>query len=72
MSDQGPVDPDATSITEVQELLSSEVSFMVSDDTVRNAEPVDDVEEEFDRLFRVDVGDGLGLYPLGELVDHYE
>ena len=45
---------------------------MVSDDTVRNAEPVDDVEEEFDCLFRVNVGDGLGLYLLGELVDYYE
>ena len=45
---------------------------MISDDIVRNAEPVDDVEEEFDRLFRVDVGDGLGLYLLGELVDRYE
>ena len=45
---------------------------MVSDDTVRNAEPVDDVEEVFDCLFRADVGDGLGLYPLGELVDCYE
>ena len=45
---------------------------MVSDDTIRNAEPVDDVEEEFDCLFRADVGDGLGLYPLGELVDCYE
>ena len=45
---------------------------MVSDDAFRNAEPVDDVEENFDRLFRADVGDGLGLYPLGELVDRYE
>ena len=51
MSDRGPVDPDAVSITEVQELLPDEVSFVVSDDTVRNVEPVDDVEEEFDRLF---------------------
>ena len=45
---------------------------MVSDDTVRNAKPIDNVEEEFDRLFRADVCDGLGLYPLGELVDCYE
>ena len=45
---------------------------MVSDDTVRNVESIDYVEEEFDRLFRADVGDGLGLYPLGELVDRYE
>ena len=64
MSDRGPVDPDAVSITEVQELLPDEVSPVVSDDTVRNAEPVVDVEEKFDRLFRADVGDGLGLYPL--------
>ena len=33
---------------------------------------VDDVEEELDRLFRADIGDGLRLYPLGEFVDHYE
>ena len=45
---------------------------MVGDDTVWNAELVDDVEEEFDCLFQVDVGDGLGLYPLGELIDCYE
>ena len=51
MSDLCPIDPDAVSITEVQELLPSEVSLVVSDDTVRNAESVDDVEEEFDRLF---------------------
>ena len=36
------------------------------------SKPVDDVKEELDRLFRTDVGDGLGLYPLGELVDCYE
>ena len=58
MSDQGLVDPNAISITKVQELLPGEVSSVVSDDTVRNAEPVDDAEEEFDRLFRADVGDG--------------
>ena len=50
MSDRGPVD-DALSITEVQELLPGEVSSVVSDDTVRNTEPVDDVEEELDCLF---------------------
>ena len=72
MSDRGPIDPDVVSITKVQELLPGEVSPVVGDDTVRNAEPVDDVELEFDYLFRTDVGDGLGLYPLGELVDCYE
>ena len=67
MFDRGSVDPDAVSITEVLELLPGEVSPMVSDDAVRNAEPVDDVEKEFDRLLRVDVGDGLGLYHLVNL-----
>ena len=64
VSDRGPVDSDAVPVTEVQELLPGEVCSMVSDDIVRNAELVDDVVEEFDRLFRADVGDGLGLYPL--------
>ena len=45
---------------------------MVSDDTVRNTEPVDDVKEELDCLLRADVGDGFGLYSLGEFVDRYE
>ena len=70
--DRGPVDSDAVPITEVQELLLGEVSPMVSDDAVRNAKSIDDVEKEFDRLFRLDVGDGLGVDPLGELVNRYE
>ena len=45
---------------------------MVSDDIVRNTEPVDDVKEELDCLLRADVGDGFGLYSLGEFVDRYE
>ena len=51
MSDRGPIDPDAVSITEVQELLPGEVSSMVSDDTVRNTKTIDDVKEELDCLF---------------------
>ena len=51
VSDQGPVDSNAISITEVQELLPGEVSPVVSDDAVGNTEPIDDVEEEFDRFF---------------------
>ena len=45
---------------------------MVDDGTVSNAKSVDDVEEELDCLLLADVGDGLGLYPLGEIVDCYE
>jgi len=72
MSDRSPIDSDAVSIVEVLELLLGEVSLVVSDNTVRNAESIDDVEEEFDRLFRSEIGDGLGLYPFGKLVDCYE
>ena len=72
MSDRGLVDPDAVSITEVQKPFLSEVSSMGSDDTVRNAEPVDDVKKELDRLFQTNVGDGLRLYPFGEFVHCYE
>ena len=45
---------------------------MVGDDIVRNTKPIDDVEEELDRLFRADIGDGLHLYSLGELVHRHE
>ena len=45
---------------------------MVSDDTVRNTKLIDDVEEELDHLFRADVGDGLRLDLLGELVHRHE
>ena len=72
MSDRGPIDPDAVSIIEVQELLPGEVSSVVSDDIVRNTKTIDDVQEELDRLFRANVGDGLYLYPLGEFVHRYE
>ena len=51
VSDRGPVNSDVVSITKVQELLSDEVGPVVSDNIVRNAESVDNVEEEFDRLF---------------------
>ena len=45
---------------------------MVDDDTVRDTKPIDNVEEELDRLFQEDISDGLHLYPLGELVHHHE
>jgi len=51
VSNRGPIDPDAVSIIEVQELLPSEVCSVVGDDTVRNIKPIDDVKEELDRLF---------------------
>ena len=72
VSDRGPIDPDAVSVIEVQELLLGEVCSVVGDDTVRDTKPINDVEEELDRLFRADIGDGLRLYPLGEFIHYYE
>ena len=72
VSDGGTIDPDVVSITKVQELLAGEVGSMVGDDIVRNTKPIDDVEKELNRLFRADVGDGLHLDPLGELVHCHE
>ena len=57
VSDRGPINPDVVSIAEVQELLPGEVCSVVGDDTVRDTKPIDDVEEELNRLFRVDIGD---------------
>ena len=45
---------------------------MISDDKVRHTKMIDDVKEELDRLFRVNVGDGLCFYPLGKFVHCYE
>ena len=72
MSDRGPIDLDVVSITEVLELLPGEVCSVVGDAIVRDTKLIDDVEEELDRLFRAGIGDGLRLYPLGELVHHHE
>ena len=56
-------------IAEVQELFARELSAVVGDDDVGDPESVDDVGEEKDGLFGVDVGDGSSLHPLRELVD---
>jgi len=59
-------------IAEVQELFASELSAIVGDDDVGNPKPVNDVGEEKDGLFRVDIGDGLSLDPFGEFVDGHQ
>jgi len=59
-------------IAEVQELLGSELSAVVSDDDVGNPKSVDDVGEEKDGLFGADVGDGSSLDPFGELVHSHQ
>jgi len=59
-------------VTEVQELFASELRAIVGDNDVGYPEPVDDVGEEEDSLFRVNICDGLSLDPFGELVDGYQ
>jgi len=59
-------------VTEVQELFVGELRALVGDNDVGYPEPVDDVGEEEDSLFEVDVCDGSSLDPFGEFVDDYQ
>jgi hypothetical protein len=56
-------------VTEIQELLASELGVIVRDDAVRNPKAMDDVGEEQHSLFGLDASDGSGLDPLGEFID---
>jgi hypothetical protein len=59
-------------VAEVEEFLPCELGAIVGNDRVGDAETIDDVGEERDRLLRVDVDNGSSLDPLRELVDRYE
>jgi hypothetical protein len=59
-------------IAEVQELSTSELSAIVSNDDVGDSKPVDDVGEEEDGLLGVDVRDGSSLDPFGEFIDGHQ
>ena len=72
MSYYGPVNTDVVPITEVQKLFASELCAIVGDDDVGYPEPADDVGEEEDSLFGVDLCDGSSVDPFGELVDGYQ
>jgi hypothetical protein len=50
----GLVHPDVVVLAEVQELSASELGAVVSDDGVRDPEAMDDVGEEYHRLFGPD------------------
>jgi hypothetical protein len=56
-------------ITEFQELFTSELGAVVRDDVVRNPKAMNDTGEEQHGLLRSDVGNGMGLDPLGKLVN---
>ena len=59
-------------IAECQELVASELRPVVSDDSVWNLEPMDDISEEQYCLLRLDLSDRTSLDPLGELVNSYQ
>ena len=63
---------DVVVIVEHQELVAGELCPIVSDDGVRNPEPMDDVHEEQHRLLGFDLIDRASLDPFGELIDRHQ
>ena len=68
MRQGGPIDADVVFITELEELLFSELPIVVRDDGVHDFKAMDDVEEEQHDLLGLDHGDWSSLYPLCKLV----
>jgi hypothetical protein len=67
-----PVDADAIGFAEFEEAGSRKLCPIVSDDGVRGAVAMDDVEDERDGLGRHELRHWLSLDPLGELVNRHE
>ena len=67
--DHGPIHPDSPSVIEVQELATYELGAIVNNNAIGNSKPVDNVLDEFGHPLELEVGDGLDLDPLGELID---
>ena len=72
MSHGRPGHTDVVVVAERQEFVAGELRPIVSDDGVRNPEPIDDIGEEYHRLLRLDLIDWTSLDPLGELIDCYQ
>jgi hypothetical protein len=58
-----PIHTDVVIIAKVKEFLASELGTIVGDDTVWHSKAMDDVYEEEDCLFGLDLGDRLSLNP---------
>jgi hypothetical protein len=56
-------------VAEFQEPFAGELGVVVRDDAVGNPKAMDGVGEEQRSLLRSDVGNGMGLNPLGKLVN---
>ena len=69
MIDQGPIHLDSLGVVEIQKLATYELSAIVCNNAIRNSKPMDNVLNELDRPFRLEVDDGLDLDPLSELVN---
>ena len=67
--DQTLIHPDLPGVAEVQELVTYELSAIVSNNVIGDSEPMDDVMDEFGLLLRLEVGDGSDFDPLGEFVN---
>ena len=52
--------------------MAGELGPVVGDDAAGHPEAVDDVEEEFNHIFRADLGDWFRLNPLEEFVHCHE
>jgi hypothetical protein len=65
------LDFDSCGFTELLELVCCEIRTQVSDDSVWEAEPMQDFTKEVDCSMRSKLGDWLVLDPLCELVDGY-
>jgi hypothetical protein len=59
-------------VAKIQKLFPSKLGAVVSDNTVRNPEAMNDVGEEKHSLFGPNAGDGSSFDPLGEFVDSDE
>ena len=62
-------DRDASVFVEVPKMMTSECSFEVDDNAIRETESVDDIFEELDCFLCSSQDERFILDPLGELVD---
>jgi hypothetical protein len=69
VGDRGSVDVDVIVVIKIQELFSSELSAVVSDDGIRDPKTEDDVLDEIHDLLQADFSQKFHLNPLSELID---
>ena len=68
MRNNGPIDPDVLFIIESNEFLAGELCVVVCDVGVWYSKMMDDIEEEYHSLLKLDHGDQPSFDPFCELV----